>query len=80
MIDFSGRRRRIISKSLEIVYNEPSDIPRFHAFFHHIDHFRTEYFLWITASGISAAKQSKSVSRNDNPSDDEEADANGEEG
>ena len=58
---------------------ELANTSRFHAFFHHIDHFRTDYFLWITASGISAAKQSKSVSRIDDPSDDE-ADANGEEG
>jgi tRNA pseudouridine38-40 synthase len=29
---------------------------RFHVFFHHIDHFRTHSFLWVTASGIPAAK------------------------
>lgn len=52
---------------------------RFHAFFHHVDHFRTDYFLWVTASGLSAAKQSKAPARTDNNSDDE-ADVNGEDG
>ena len=52
---------------------------RFHAFFHHIDHFRTDYFLWVTAKGISAAAQSKVLARTDDASD-EEVDANGEEG
>jgi tRNA pseudouridine38-40 synthase len=50
---------------------------RFHAFFHHIDHYRTDYFLWVTASGVSAAKQSKT--RKEDASEDE-ADPNGEEG
>jgi len=54
---------------------------RFHSFFHHIDHIRTDYFLWVTASGLSAAKQSKAASRTDDPeSDDETADVNGQEG
>jgi tRNA pseudouridine38-40 synthase len=52
---------------------------RFHAFFHHIDHYRTDYFLWVTAAGISAATQSKAPARTDDPSDDD-ADGNGEEG
>ena len=52
---------------------------RFHAFFHHIDHFRTDYFLWVSAKGISAAKQSKAPARTDDLSDDE-VDVNGEEG
>jgi tRNA pseudouridine38-40 synthase len=53
---------------------------RFHTFFHHVDHYRTDYFLWVTASGIAAAKQSKAPARTDDASDDEMADANGEEG
>ncbi|KAF8848629.1 pseudouridine synthase [Acephala macrosclerotiorum] len=61
------------------LYREEERDHQFHAFFHHIDHFKTDYFLWITASGISAAKQSKSISRRDEQSDDE-ADINGEEG
>ncbi|KUJ07085.1 pseudouridine synthase [Mollisia scopiformis] len=61
------------------LFREEEKDHQFHAFFHHIDHFRTDYFLWITASGISAAKQSKAASRVENLSDDE-ADVNGEEG
>lgn len=52
---------------------------RFHAFFHHVDHYRTDFFLWVTASGIAAARQSKAPARTDDNSEDE-ADANGEEG
>ena len=50
---------------------------RFHDFFHHVDHYRTDYFLWVTASGLSAAKQNHA--RKGDASDDE-ADVNGEEG
>jgi len=56
-----------------------ANLSRFHAFFHHVDHYQTAYFLWVTASGISAAKQSKAPARTDDPSDDE-TDINGEEG
>jgi len=52
---------------------------RFNAFFHHVDHYKTDYFLWVTASGIGAARQSKAPARTDYNSDDE-ADENGEEG
>ena len=52
-------------------------VARFHDFFHHLDNFRTDYFLWVTASGVSAAKQSQA--RKEDP-DDDEVDANGEEG
>ena len=54
-----------------------SNAARFHDFFHHVDHYRTDYFLWVTASGLSAAKQNHA--RKGDASDDE-ADANGEEG
>lgn len=30
---------------------------RFHSFFHHLDHYRTDAFLWVTAAGVSAVKQ-----------------------
>jgi tRNA pseudouridine38-40 synthase len=30
---------------------------RFHIFFHHIDHYRTNAFLWVTSTGIPAARQ-----------------------
>lgn len=28
---------------------------RFHTFFHQIDNFKSDYFLWVTANGISGA-------------------------
>jgi tRNA pseudouridine38-40 synthase len=52
-------------------------LTRFHDFFHHVDHYRTEYFLWVTASGISAAKQTKA--KNEDGSEDE-ADPDDQEG
>ena len=52
---------------------------RFHDFFHHVDHYRTDYFLWVTASGLSAAKQNH-ARKGDADGSDDEADANGEEG
>jgi len=61
------------------IFREEERDHQFHAFFHHVDHFRTDFFLWVTASGLSAAKQSKAPARTDNNSDDE-ADVNGEEG
>ncbi|KAH9209858.1 pseudouridine synthase [Leptodontidium sp. 2 PMI_412] len=61
------------------IFREEERDHQFHAFFHHVDHFRTDYFLWVTASGLSAAKQSKAPARTDNNSDDE-ADVNGEDG
>jgi len=30
---------------------------QFHVFFHNTDNFPTEYFLWVTATGIPASKQ-----------------------
>ncbi len=30
---------------------------RFHTFFHHIDNYRTDNFLWVTATGIPAASK-----------------------
>ncbi|KAK0127490.1 tRNA pseudouridine synthase 1 [Cadophora gregata f. sp. sojae] len=61
------------------IFREEERDHQFHAFFHHVDHFRTDFFLWVTASGLSAAKQSTAPARTDNNSDDE-ADVNGEEG
>lgn len=56
---------------------------RFHAFFHHIDHFRTDYFLWVTAGGLAAARQSKVRNEGleeEEDASDNEVDANGQEG
>ncbi|KAN0095312.1 pseudouridine synthase [Hyaloscypha variabilis] len=61
------------------IFREEEKDHQFHAFFHHIDHYRTDYFLWVTAQGISAATQSKALARTDDASDDE-ADVNGQEG
>lgn len=30
---------------------------RFHSFFHQIDGFKSDYFLWVTAHGLDAAHQ-----------------------
>jgi len=60
------------------IFREEERDHQFHAFFHHIDHHKTDYFLWVTAGGIGAAKQSKAPARTD--ASDDEADANGEEG
>ncbi|EKD21276.1 tRNA pseudouridine synthase A [Drepanopeziza brunnea f. sp. 'multigermtubi' MB_m1] len=61
------------------IFREEEKDHQFHAFFHHVDHFKTDFFLWVTASGIAAAKQSKVPARTDDHSDDE-PDAKGEEG
>lgn len=34
-----------------------ANVDRFHTFFQHIDHYKSDYFLWVTASGIAASKQ-----------------------
>ncbi|ESZ97163.1 hypothetical protein SBOR_2419 [Sclerotinia borealis F-4128] len=51
---------------------------QFHTFFHHLDHHRSDYFLWLTATGISAARQRRAGKDYSDVSDDE-ADVNGEE-
>lgn len=85
MTGSSGKRNAITSKFYACDHTHTAltgpkaNGLRFHAFFHHVDHFRTDFFLWVTASGLSAAKQSKAPARTDNNSDDE-ADVNGEEG
>jgi tRNA pseudouridine38-40 synthase len=60
------------------IFREEDRDHQFHAFFHHIDHHKTDYFLWVTAGGIGAARQSKAPARTD--ASDDEADVNGEEG
>lgn len=59
---------------------------RFHIFFHHIDHYRTDAFLWVTATGISAAAKllakgdGKRAGQKVDIDSDDEVDAGGEEG
>ncbi|KAH8594949.1 pseudouridine synthase [Bisporella sp. PMI_857] len=80
-IDFDKFKKEIDEfKQREIydrIFREEERDHQFHSFFHHIDHYRTEHFLWVTASGLSAAKQSQA--RKEDNSDDE-VDINGEEG
>ncbi|QSZ37744.1 hypothetical protein DSL72_008843 [Monilinia vaccinii-corymbosi] len=52
---------------------------QFHTFFHHLDHHRSNYFLWLTASGISAGRQ-RGAGKDALDASDDEADVNGEEG
>ena len=77
MTGSSEKRKKITSMCQSWFDSVSADFSRFHDFFHHVDHYRSEYFLWVTASGLSAAKQSQM--RKGEASDDE-ADANGEEG
>lgn len=81
-----GRKRVSTSKFPHacLVFARTNLVGRFHAFFDNIDHYRKDYYMWATASGIKAATQSKAASRTDQVSDeeddDEEADINGQEG
>ncbi|KAB8291701.1 hypothetical protein EYC80_006499 [Monilinia laxa] len=52
---------------------------QFHTFFHHLDHHRSDYFLWLTASGISAGRQ-RGADKDALDASDDEADVNDEEG
>ncbi|RDW65402.1 pseudouridine synthase-2 [Coleophoma crateriformis] len=61
------------------IFREEEKDHQFHTFFNHLDHYRSDYFLWITASGIAAAKQSKDAAKLEDDSD-EEVDVRGEEG
>ncbi|ELR04878.1 tRNA pseudouridine synthase 1 [Pseudogymnoascus destructans] len=57
----------------ERIYREEEKENQFHTFFHHIDHYRSEYFLWVTSTGISAAKQALALGRGEAPSKADEA-------
>ncbi|EPE24999.1 Pseudouridine synthase [Glarea lozoyensis ATCC 20868] len=67
------------------IFREEERDNQFHTFFHHIDNFKTDYFLWVTAEGVAGARQSVARSENVLPedvyeSDEEQPDAKGEEG
>ncbi|TVY39399.1 tRNA pseudouridine synthase [Lachnellula occidentalis] len=62
------------------IFREEERDHQFHAFFHHIDCFRTDFFLWVTAGGLAAAKQSKVRNEFLDADDDNEVDADGREG
>jgi len=82
-IDFNKYAKEMLGfKQREIydrIFREEEKDHQFHDFFHHVDHYRTDYFLWVTASGLSAAKQNH-ARKGDADASDDEADANGEEG
>ncbi|KAH8805615.1 pseudouridine synthase [Xylogone sp. PMI_703] len=59
------------------IFREEEKEHQFYGFFHHVDHYKSDYFLWVTAGGISAAKQGQ-LRRQD--ASDDEVDSNGEEG
>ncbi len=41
----------------ERIYREEEKDNQFHVFFQHIDHYKSDFFLWVTAAGIRAARQ-----------------------
>lgn len=59
-----------------------TNIIRFHSFFHHIDNYRTEYFLFVTAQGIPATREiiEKQRSKQVELESEDEGDANAGEG
>ncbi|RFU26686.1 hypothetical protein B7463_g9670, partial [Scytalidium lignicola] len=59
------------------IFREEEKDHQFYTFFNHVDHYKSDYFLWATAGGVSAAKQGQ-IRRQDGS--DDEADPNGEEG
>ena len=55
---------------------------RFHTFFHHIDNYRAEHFLFVTAGGIPATRQTieKKGQKQEAIESEDEGDANAGEG
>ncbi|RKF82272.1 tRNA pseudouridine synthase 1 [Golovinomyces cichoracearum] len=64
------------------IFREEERDHQFHSFFHHLDHFRSEYFLWVTAGGISIARTgpAKIEIKKAVEESEDEVDINGEEG
>ncbi|CAG8955058.1 hypothetical protein HYFRA_00007072 [Hymenoscyphus fraxineus] len=65
------------------IFREEERDHQFHTFFHHLDHYRTDFFLWVTAEGIAAARQSiarSEVLNDDDDGEDERPDVNGQDG
>ena len=61
MRGFLGRRKGTISEFVVgSSWMRPFSLipfPRFHTFFHHIDQYRTNAFLWVNATGIPATRR-----------------------
>ncbi|KAF3020309.1 tRNA pseudouridine synthase 1 [Neopestalotiopsis sp. 37M] len=60
-IDFGNYEKEIQQFKNEHIYQRIFDLEEkensFHTFFHQIDHFKSDYFLWVTAGGIQAARK-----------------------
>ncbi|KAK9796901.1 putative Pseudouridine synthase I TruA alpha/beta domain-containing protein [Seiridium cardinale] len=60
-IDFANYEKEIQAFKNEHIYQRIFDLEEnensFHTFFHQIDNFKSDYFLWVTAGGIGAAHQ-----------------------
>ncbi|KAK8064654.1 hypothetical protein PG994_007292 [Apiospora phragmitis] len=58
-IDFSNYEKELQAFKDSHIYQRIFDLEEkensFHAFFHQIDNFKTDYFLWVTAGGMDAA-------------------------
>ncbi|TQS35003.1 hypothetical protein Golomagni_04592 [Golovinomyces magnicellulatus] len=64
------------------IFREEERDHQFHSFFHHLDHFRSEYFMWVTAGGISTARTgpAKAEMKKMDEESEDEVDISGEEG
>ncbi|KAF7889082.1 hypothetical protein EAF00_009382 [Botryotinia globosa] len=82
-IDFEKYREKMDEFKQREIYDRIFRVEnaenQFHTFFHHLDHHRSDYFLWLTASGISAGRQ-RGAGKDVLDASDDEADINGEEG
>ncbi|KAH8193547.1 hypothetical protein TruAng_012286 [Truncatella angustata] len=60
-IDFANYEKEIQKFKDDFIYQRIYDLEEkensFHTFFHQIDNFKSDYFLWVTAGGIAAAHQ-----------------------
>ncbi|KAK7962107.1 tRNA pseudouridine synthase [Apiospora aurea] len=58
-IDFGNYEKELQAFKDSHIYQRIFDLEEkensFHAFFHQIDNFKTDYFLWVTAGGMGAA-------------------------
>ena len=77
MTGFSEKKSVTISRHFRhFRYGSFANRCRFHDFFHHLDHYRSDYFLWVTGEGMAAVRQTKT--KNVDISDDEDDPSGGE--
>ncbi|KAI1001899.1 hypothetical protein K3495_g6304 [Podosphaera aphanis] len=85
-IDFDNYKTEIDDfKQREIydrIFREEERDNLFHSFFHHVDHHKSDFFLWVSAAGTSASKTrlGKGEVKQLREESDDEVDGNGEEG